>query len=73
MVTRKELLQRAKDRGCRNISKLRKEELERLLERNIFEDPFPNINAPILIPTTASTNQKKEATKKKQWNQLTLA
>ena len=69
MPTVKELTSLAKERGITGYSQLRKSELIDLIEsrsdRSLLDDPVPDINVPVLVPTIAPRMIKTAASKVK--------
>ena len=72
MPTVKELRSLAKERGITGYSQLRKSELIDLIEsngsrsdRSLLDDPVPDINVPVLVPTIAPRMIKTAANKVK--------
>ena len=72
MPTIKELRSLAKERGVKGYSQLRKSELIDLIEskgsrsdRSLLDDPVPDINVPVLVPTIVPRMIKTAASKVK--------
>ena len=63
MPTVKELRSLAKERGITGYSQLRKSELIDLIasrsDRSLLDDPVPDINVPVIVPTIAPRMIKK--------------
>ena len=72
MPTIKELRSLAKERGVKGYSQLRKSELIDLIESkgsrsniSLLDDPVPDINVPVLVPTIVPRMIKTVASKMK--------